>query len=201
MTPFQPVEIYNNFIVLCLTKIKTNGLQQKGTKSPYKVVPQINYYTNIYCIYIYIYIYDVIHVSITAQRLVRNVLFLKLRRKNTTMIADYLWLSLGYKNAAYAAEPPTKCGVLDDVDGQAHIHLQSGQGNKKHVRSRENSITCNMTINLLQQRCRSLKNLFKICSGNKCCVKNRLQTPCYTHRFFVQQYCVKKLCNITFKSW
>ena len=90
MTPFQPVEIYNNFIVLCLTKIKTNGLQQKGTKSPYKVVPQINYYTNIYCIYIYIYIYDVIHVSITAQRLVRNVLFLKLRRKNTTMIADYL---------------------------------------------------------------------------------------------------------------
>ena len=33
--------MYNNFIVLSLTKIKTNGLQQKGTKSPYKVVPQI----------------------------------------------------------------------------------------------------------------------------------------------------------------
>ena len=50
------------------------------------------------------------------------------------MIADYLWLSLGYKNAAYAAESPTKCGGLDDVDGQVRIHIDGQQGNKKHIR-------------------------------------------------------------------
>ena len=40
MYMYMYMYIYNNFIVLSLTKIiKTNGLQQKGTKSPYKVVP------------------------------------------------------------------------------------------------------------------------------------------------------------------
>ena len=50
-----------------------------------------------------------------------------------------------------------------------------------------------MTINLLQQRCRCLKSVLSCATrcGNKCCVKNRLRTPCYTCRFFVQQCCVK----------
>ena len=52
----------------------------------------------------------------------------------------------------------------------------------------------NMAINLLQQRCKNLKSVQSCATsrcGNKYCVKNRLQSPCYTYRFFVQQYCVE----------
>ena len=51
---------------------------------------------------------------------------------------------------------------------------------------REKSIRCNMTINWLQQRCKNLKPVQSCATrcGNKCCVKNRLQTPSYTYRFF-----------------
>ena len=51
---------------------------------------------------------------------------------------------------------------------------------------REKSIPCNMTINLLQQPCKNLKPVqsFATRCGNKCCVKNRLQTPLL--RFCVQ---------------
>ena len=58
---------------------------------------------------------------------------------------------------------------------------------------REKSIPCTMTINLLRQRCRYLKTVQSCAThcGNKCCVKNHLQTPYCAYRFFVRQCCVK----------
>ena len=46
---------------------------------------------------------------------------------------------------------------------------------------------------LTQQRCKNLKPVQSCATrcGSKCCVKNRLQTSCYTYRFFVQQYYFK----------
>ena len=70
---------------------------------------------------------------------------------------------------------------------------------------REKSIRASwQSCNLLQE---SWKNLKLVRSSNKCCVKNRQQTPCYTYiDFFVLQYCVKncryksfRAGNITFK--
>ena len=70
---------------------------------------------------------------------------------------------------------------------------------------REKSICVSwQSCNLLQE---SWNNLKLVRSSNKCCVKNRQQTPCYTYiDFFVLQYCVKncryksfRAGNITFK--
>ena len=83
--------------------------------------------------------------------------------------------------------PTANCATISPIKEMLHGTIFNA------TLLREKSIPCNMTINLLQQRCRYLKSVQSCATrcGNKCCVKNRLQTPCYTYRFFVQQCCVK----------
>ena len=56
-----------------------------------------------------------------------------------------------------------------------------------NVARKIDTCTTVMTINLFQQRCKNLKTVQSCATrcGNKCCVKNRLRTPCDTYRFFV----------------
>ena len=53
--------------------------------------------------------------------------------------------------------------------------------------------------NLLQQRCRNLKSVQSCATrcDNNCCIKNHLQTPCYTYRFF----CATKIVVLQFPDW